>query len=112
MGLMLTGVFTFEAGVRFSLISAEMNATIVVTVLINYRDQYHSYHRLQIHKHNLELCSPGLIWQTSHVSVLYILCQEKKIAPLVVLLYGNSLKRQIETCLYPKKTVYSAKGGT
>lgn len=71
-----------------------------------------NYHRLQIHKHNLELCSPGLIWQTSHVSVLYILCQEKKIAPLVVLLYGNSLKRQIETCLYPKKTVYSAKGGT
>lgn len=37
-----------------------------------------NYHRLQIHKHNLELCSPGLIWQTSHVSVLYILCQEKK----------------------------------
>lgn len=71
-----------------------------------------NYHRLQIHKHNLEFCSPGLIWQTSHVSVLYILCQEKKIAPLVVLLYGNSLKRQIETCLYPKKTVYSAKGGT
>lgn len=56
MGLMLTGVFTFEAGVRFSLISAEMNATIVVTVLINYRDQYH---RLDAHIISNKLFTEG-----------------------------------------------------
>lgn len=38
--ILLTGVLPFQAELWFSLISAGVNATIVVTALMNYRDRY------------------------------------------------------------------------